>query len=229
MSKTSESIKRKWQDPEYRARQTASRAHASQLRSEAMKKNWADPDFRERTLAGLAKPEVRAKMAVAHSELMTEKWKDPEFRAKESKRRSEFAKSRQGEDHPAFKHGRTRTVEYQAYHQAQARCTNPNHPSWPNYGGRGIRFELTSFEEFLEAVGRRPSPKHSLDRIDVNGPYAIWNLRWALGDVQMANRRPEQRKCYECGQNLRWCVCNEPPCYLTFAIPERVLSAYVGN
>jgi hypothetical protein len=60
--------------------------------------------------------------------------------------------------------GNKRTPEFQAYKSAKSRCNNPNTLNYANYGGRGIEFRFKSFDEFLAAVGRRPSPQHSLDR-----------------------------------------------------------------
>lgn len=84
--------------------------------------------------------------------------------------------------------GRT-SPEYRAYHHAKARCINPKDKGWSYYGGRGIEFRLKSFEEFIAAVGLRPSKKHSLDRENNNGHYEIGNLRWATRSTQMKNRR----------------------------------------
>lgn len=72
---------------------------------------------------------------------------------------------------------------------AKGRCTNPNNPSYKDYGARGIEFRFNSFQEFLNEVGRRPSSQHSLDRIDNNGHYAKGNLRWADKKAQANNRR----------------------------------------
>jgi hypothetical protein len=45
-----------------------------------------------------------------------------------------------------------------------------------------------NFEAFLRDVGPRPSVRHSLDRIDVNGHYEPGNVRWATPEQQKTNR-----------------------------------------
>lgn len=85
--------------------------------------------------------------------------------------------------------GSSRAPEYTAYYGARTRCTKPNARSYPDYGGRGIEFRFSSYQEFLAAVGRRPSPDHSLDRIDTNGHYEAGNLRWATIHEQNRNVR----------------------------------------
>src|SRR5579872_561768 len=81
------------------------------------------------------------------------------------------------------------TPEYIAYNHALARCTRETNRAWKDYGGRGIQFRYTSFEQFLADVGLRPSPAHSLDRRDNDGHYAPGNCRWATKEEQVANRR----------------------------------------
>lgn len=75
------------------------------------------------------------------------------------------------------------------YMGAKARCTNKNNHNYKYYGGRGIEFRFKSFLEFIEAVGKRPSPRHSVDRIDNDGHYEPGNVKWATQLEQVRNSR----------------------------------------
>lgn len=68
--------------------------------------------------------------------------------------------------------------------------------NWYNYGGRGIRVcdeWRDDYQAFLAHVGRRPSPNHSLDRIDNDGNYEPGNVRWTTKTEQQWNRRKPAR------------------------------------
>jgi len=86
-------------------------------------------------------------------------------------------------------HGMDDTPESWAYLTAKQRCTNPKHPKFKHYGGRGIQFLFTSFAEFYAAVGSKPSPHHVLDRKNNNGHYEPNNVRWVTHSVSLKNRR----------------------------------------
>ena len=89
-------------------------------------------------------------------------------------------------------HGMTGSSEYRAYNAAKNRCYNPNCPCYSKYGGRGITMcDLWkhSFDTFLQDMGLKPSPAHSLDRIDNNKGYYKDNCRWATIFEQNINRR----------------------------------------
>jgi hypothetical protein len=89
-------------------------------------------------------------------------------------------------------HAHCGTPEYRAYFNMLKRCFYENDKRYDDYGGRGIKVHgpwLNSFENFLEDMGVRPSKKHSLDRIDVNGNYTPDNCRWATKEVQSRNTR----------------------------------------
>lgn len=89
-------------------------------------------------------------------------------------------------------HGMCRTPEYHLWCSMRARCGDPTNMSYADYGGRGISVcdrWMVSFEDFLTDVGMRPSKKHTMDRIDVNGNYEPGNTRWATMLEQARNTR----------------------------------------
>ncbi len=84
--------------------------------------------------------------------------------------------------------------EYIIWKNMWQRCTNPNHPAYKNYGGRGIGIDKTwrSFASFFADVGQRPSKEHSLGRVDNEQGYSKENCRWETALQQANNRRPHK-------------------------------------
>ena len=102
-------------------------------------------------------------------------------------------RSKTGTLHP--RHEGYGTIEYQTWFAMKQRCDNPKVIGYSSYGGRGIgytpRWEV--FANFLEDMGHRPTPQHSLDRINVEGNYCSSNCKWSTAAEQAYNKRKSRR------------------------------------
>jgi hypothetical protein len=85
--------------------------------------------------------------------------------------------------------GDNKTPEYVSWKAMRTRCTNARQGHAGRYIDRGITYceRWDSFENFLADMGEKPTPKHSLDRIDNDSHYSPENCRWATQQEQTRN------------------------------------------
>jgi hypothetical protein len=81
--------------------------------------------------------------------------------------------------------------EYQSWLNMFARCTDPESKNFKNYGARGITIcdRWNEFKNFMLDMGRKPHPRHTIERDDVNGNYEPANCRWIARKDQGRNKR----------------------------------------
>lgn len=80
---------------------------------------------------------------------------------------------------------------YHTWENMRQRCNNPKHTAYKWYGGRGIKIceQWSDFAAFLKDVGNKPTPKHTLDRVDNNGNYEPSNVKWSTQQEQLRNQK----------------------------------------
>jgi hypothetical protein len=101
-------------------------------------------------------------------------------------------------------HGLTYSGEYNSWCGMISRCSNPRNNSHYVYGARGVAVCARwrdSFEAFFADMGRRPTPCHSIERLDNDVDYQPGNCVWATDKEQSRNKRNNHRLTFR-GETL---------------------------
>jgi hypothetical protein len=104
-------------------------------------------------------------------------------------------------------HGLSHTQEFKSWFSMKRRCSaKATGRNKALYFDRGIRVcdrWENSFPAFLEDMGKKPSPEHSIDRIDNTVGYEPGNCRWATTLEQSLNRKTNCRITFN-GKSLTY-------------------------
>ena len=109
-------------------------------------------------------------------------------------------------DNPVnLSHGMSDTRFYQTWKSMKRRCYGKNTNAYCDYGGRGIKVEWQSFEEFrgdmygsyLEHVAKYGERNTTIERMNNDGNYSKENCRWATQKEQVMSTRHNRYFTYK--------------------------------
>lgn len=90
------------------------------------------------------------------------------------------------------KYGTTVTKHelYGTWRAMMIRCYYAKHPTFKRYGARGIAVCAAwhDFQTFVAQIPARPTPQHTVERIENDGNYEPGNVCWATRYEQGRNR-----------------------------------------
>lgn len=95
-------------------------------------------------------------------------------------------------------------VLWGVWHNMIQRCTNPKAENYDHYGGREITVcpeWLNDYWAFELDVGKRPSSRHQLNRIENSGNYEPGNTEWVLPYKNSAYNARRTRSDNKVGQS----------------------------
>lgn len=111
------------------------------------------------------------------------------------------------------------TTEYRSWKSMLHRCRSTEPEKARVYLSRGIDVcdeWKSSYISFLRYMGRKPSKKHTVDRIDNSKGYVPGNVRWAIMKDQANNRRNNMLTIKKITRSfLQWSN--------TFGVPQRLI------
>jgi hypothetical protein len=87
-------------------------------------------------------------------------------------------------------HGHSRKDGYSNWMEMKDRCYNEDSPCYKYYGAVGVYVadDVMDYEDFIKAIGPKPSKDHSVGRLDNSKPYCADNIRWETKAQQARNR-----------------------------------------
>lgn len=88
-------------------------------------------------------------------------------------------------------HGLADHPLYKTWYGIKLRCFYKNHGAYKYYGGRGITLcdRWLDVAVFIADMGDKPTPQHTIDRIDNDGNYEPSNCKWSTRSEQNENKR----------------------------------------